>query len=507
MNEQKSQLKVGLLLNYVNLLLSSLIPLFYTPIMLRILGQEEYGLYKLSGSITSYLSLIAFGLGAAITRYLIKARIEVGEQEECKVFGLFVRIFKVIALLTLIVGVGLALIAPLFYSASLSSDNLIKMQVLIILLAINTAINFLASPYISIVNAHERFLFLQSTAILGTCLGPILNLIALFLGYASLGLAISSLLATIILRILFIIYVQYSMQIKPIFQSMPKSYIKDILGFSLWIFVSNIVGQLYEATDIALIGAIPALSTIGVAIYNIGMVFNSMIFSINAGLTSLLVPKANKMVFSGASPTILTDTAIRIGRIQAIILSLFIFGFIAFGRPFIHFYAGDNYADAYWIAILCMIPNTIPLIQSFCLNIIIAQNENKFRALTYLSVAILNVIATWYALKIFGVIGAAMATSLASFLGSGLVMNWFYKYRVKLQIGRFWKSVAKVFLPVILLCTCFLFLSKFIDFYNIVNFMGGVMTFTLIYIVLTWFLTMNNYEKNIIRNILHKQVV
>lgn len=82
--------------------------------MLRILGQEEYGLYKLSGSITSYLSLIAFGLGAAITRYLIKARIEVGEQEECKVFGLFVRIFKVIALLTLIVGVGLALIAPLF---------------------------------------------------------------------------------------------------------------------------------------------------------------------------------------------------------------------------------------------------------------------------------------------------------------------------------------------------------------------------------------------------------
>ena len=44
MNESKSQLKVGLLLNYINLLLSSLIPLFYTPVMLRILGQEEYGL-------------------------------------------------------------------------------------------------------------------------------------------------------------------------------------------------------------------------------------------------------------------------------------------------------------------------------------------------------------------------------------------------------------------------------------------------------------------------------
>ena len=113
MNEEKPQLKVGLLLNYLNLLLSSFIPLLYTPIMLRILGQEEYGLYKLSGSITSYLSLIAFGLGAAITRYLIKARIEMGEEEERKVFGLFIRIFKIIASLTIIAGIGVTFLTAL----------------------------------------------------------------------------------------------------------------------------------------------------------------------------------------------------------------------------------------------------------------------------------------------------------------------------------------------------------------------------------------------------------
>lgn len=504
MNDSKSQLKVGLLLNYINLLLGSLIPLFYTPIMLHILGQEEYGLYKLSGSITSYLSLIAFGLGAAITRYLIKARIEIGEEEERKVLGLFIQIFRVIALLTILTGIVVTFLTPLFYSASLSSNNLIKMQILITLLAINTAINFLASPYISIVNAHERFLFLQSTAILSTCLGPILNLIALFLGYASLGLAVSSILATIVLRILFVIYVQDSMHIRPIFRSMPKSYIKDILGFSLWIFISNIVGQLYEVTYIVLIGAVPTLSTIGVAVYNIGMVFNSMISSINAGLSSLLLPKANKMVFSEASPKMLTDTAIRIGRIQTIILSLFIFGFIAFGRPFIYFYAGNNYADSYWIAILCMIPNAIPLVQSFCLNIVIARNENKFRALTYLFIAILNVIATWYALKLCGVIGAAIATSVAGFLGAGIVMNWFYKYRVKLQIGHFWISIIKVLPPVILLCGIFLISYNFIDFYNIVNLICGILIFTFAYIFLTWVLTMNNYEKDIIKNLFHK---
>lgn len=79
MDKNKSQLKTGVILNYINLLLGNLIPVFYTPVMLQLLGQSEYGLYKLSSNITSYLSLISLGLGSAITRYLIKAREEDGK--------------------------------------------------------------------------------------------------------------------------------------------------------------------------------------------------------------------------------------------------------------------------------------------------------------------------------------------------------------------------------------------------------------------------------------------
>ena len=68
MAQEKSQLKIGIVLNYVNMILGNLIPIFYTPIMLTLLGQSEYGLYKLASSVTSYLSLISMGLGSAITR-------------------------------------------------------------------------------------------------------------------------------------------------------------------------------------------------------------------------------------------------------------------------------------------------------------------------------------------------------------------------------------------------------------------------------------------------------
>ena len=42
-----NELKVGSIITYINLIISTIIPLLYTPIMLRILGQEEYGLYSL----------------------------------------------------------------------------------------------------------------------------------------------------------------------------------------------------------------------------------------------------------------------------------------------------------------------------------------------------------------------------------------------------------------------------------------------------------------------------
>lgn len=498
MEQGKSQLRIGIILSYVNMLVGNLIPLLYTPIMLKLLGQSEYGLYKLSSTVTSYLTLISLGIGSAVVRYLIDAKIHDGEEGERKVFGLFMIIFRVIAIVTLIVGIWLTFNIQIWYGRSLDADQLFRMRILIFIMVCNTALNFLLSPYISVVNAHEKFLFLQSMNIVFTCLGPILNLIMLFLGYASIGMAVSSLILVMLVNFLYLIYVRVNMKMRPIYKDISFNLLKDILKFSFWIFVANVVSQLFNATDTAMIGAIPNLATEGVAVYNIGATFNSIMLSLTTGISGVLSPKVNNMVLSGKSSKELTDLSIKVGRLQCYIMMLVITGFIVFGKPFIYYYAGKGFEESYWIAILMMIPNMVPLAQSVCLSIVVAQNKHQFRSIVYLIIAIMNVIGTWFLMQIMGVVGAALMTGIALVIGQGFAMNWFYKVKSGIEIKRFWIEVGKTYIIPIIMCIVFCIISRYINFYNLKLFFIGIIIYTFIYILLLWKFVLNKYEKNLI---------
>ncbi len=496
----KNQVRIGAVLSYINMAIGTLIPIFYTPIMLEILGQSEYGLYKLSSSITSYLSLISFGIGSAVVRYFTKYRTENDKEGEENVFGLFNIIFMIISAITIIVGIVIIFIVEPIYGSSLKIDGQItEMKILVLILSVNTALNFLCTPYNAVVTSHEKFLFLQLINILTTVITPVANLIALYLGFNSIGMVSSSFLVMIIVQVLYIYYVRKKIKIKPKYNNMPKFLLKEILIFSFWIFVANIVNQLYNTTDTLIIGAIPALSTIGVAIYNIGITFSNMMTSFSLGLLNVLTPKVNTMVFSNSSDSELTDLMIKIGRLQCYIVSLVCFGFISFGIPFINLWAGENYNDAYWIAIFTMIPLCIPLIQNVAMNIIVAQNKHKFRSLVYLAIAIINVLGTILVVNKLGIIGAAVVTGLAYILGQGFVMNWYYWKKIHLEIPRFWKNVSNIFIGPMFLCVITLIISNFINFNSWFELFIGIILFTFVFAIYNWFFIMNDYEKDIFR--------
>ena len=98
-----NQLKAGAFLSYLSIGLNNIIGLIYTPFMLRMMGQSEYGLYSLVASIVAYLTVLDLGFGNAIVRYTAKFRAEGKEQEQYEMFGMFLILYSIIGIIAFLI--------------------------------------------------------------------------------------------------------------------------------------------------------------------------------------------------------------------------------------------------------------------------------------------------------------------------------------------------------------------------------------------------------------------
>lgn len=465
--------------------------------MLDILGQSEYGLYSLAHSAVSYLSLLSFGFGSTIIRYIAKYRAEGNKESVEKTYGFFILLYSILALLVLAVGILISYnVEPIFHRG-LTVNEQSKMRTLVLIMTFNSALSFPVSVFSSMITAYERYIYRKLIDMLATVGAPIANLIALYLGYASIGMTVA---ATIIQFIMLPLYAGYcfkALKLKPRFSILPKQLIKELFGFSAFVFLGSLVDMLFWSTDKVILGMFS--SSAAVAIYNVGGTFNNIVMQLSTSISGVLTPKITGMVVENASENELTELFIRVGRLQFIVIAIIVSGFTVFGRAFINLWAGAEYVDAYWIAILTMFPLCIPLIQNTGLSIVVAQNKHQFRSVVYLIIAILNVISTYLTVPTMGYIGAALCSCVSYLLGQGLIMNGFYYKVVGIDIPLFWKNILKLSI----IPGCMLIVGLIIsNIYEILAWrvlLLGILVYSCIYTVLMYRFSLDDYEKDIFR--------
>ena len=490
-----NQIKAGALISYLNLLIGNIIPFIYTPIMLRLLGQAEYGLYGIAQSVMGYLGLLNFGIGGSVVRYLAKYRAAGEKEKEERTAGLFIKIYSVICALVLVVGFLFAANIHI-YDRSLTGDEVATLQKLLVLMTVNAAVFLPFSVFSSLILAHERYVFSKLVGVITGIAGPCLNLVLLYCGLGSVGMVLSSTVLNLVTYIIYMVYSLRALHIRPRFGKAEPGLLREILGFSAFVFLASIVDVLYWATDKLIIGwAIGAAAT---AVYSVGAAFNGYVTSLSTAVSGLLIPRLTEMTVKEASKEEFTEIFIRVGRLQFIVVSFIVSAFVAFGRQFIVLWAGADYAEAYPVALLTMIPVTVPLIQNTGLNILYAQNKHKFRSVVYACIAVLNVVLTFLWVERFGIVGAAVATCVAYVAGNIVIINWYYYAKIGLNIPLFWKNIAGMS-PVMFLMGAagWLVLDRLaVDSWLV--FFALAAAYSVIYVILAWWLMMNSYERGLI---------
>jgi O-antigen/teichoic acid export membrane protein len=275
--------------------------------------------------------------------------------------------------------------------------------------------------------------------------------------------------------------------------------------FSSFIFLNIITDQINWNVDIYLIGRYHG--TFPVAVYSIAAQFNSHYLSLSTAVSSVFVPRVHKLIQENNADEKLSSLFTRVGRIQFIILFLFFSGFVFFGRPFIYWWAGPNYDNAYFITLILIGVVTIPIIQNIGIEIQRAKNLHKFRSITYFLIAIINISVSIPLVILYQGIGAAIGTAFALFIGNGILMNIYYHKKIGLNIPFFWMQIFR-FIPAVLLSLSigFVYVSLF-NISIVSNFLIGICIYSLSYFAIMWFFGMNSYEKELIYSPLKKILV
>lgn len=153
------QLKKGALLSYINIALTNILGLILTPYIIRSLGDSEYGLYVLIGSVVGYLSLLDLGLNNTIIRYVSKYRANKDKVGEESFLATTMLLYGFISLATILLGLAVYVNLDQIFDKSLTAMEMEKAKRMYLILIFNIAITLPGGAFTAICNAYERFVF------------------------------------------------------------------------------------------------------------------------------------------------------------------------------------------------------------------------------------------------------------------------------------------------------------------------------------------------------------
>ena len=500
-----NQLKAGVVLNYVVIILNTVVGLLYTPYMLRMMGQSEYGLYSLVASVIAYLTVLDLGFGNAIVRYTAKFRAEKKTEEQYEMFGMFFLLYLVIGIIAFGIGLGLYFNVGTLFGDTMTAVELDRARIMMLLLVANLAFTFPMSIWGSIIQAYEDFVFQKSLNIFRIILNTAVMICLLHFGYKAVAMVVVQTIFNVLTLVVNFIYCRRKLNIHIYFRfkHFHWGFLKEVAIYSFWIFLNAIMDRVYWSTGQFVLGAI--VGTAAVAVFAIAIQLEGMYMQFSTAISSVFLPKVTAMVATNRSRKEISDLFIRTGRIQYIVLAYILSGFIIFGRQFIELWAGAGYTDAYIISLLFFIPLTVPLIQNLGITILQARNEMKFRSVLYIIIALVSLAMQIVLTRFFGGIGCAMGVSGALVVGQILIMNVYYQRRQDLDIKTFWKEISKMsIIPIVLIFSSMLVIRHFFALDSWGKLILGIAAFSLVYIPLFFRFSMTDDERNLFISMFHK---
>lgn len=497
-----SQVKLGVVLSYITTVSQAVINLAYVPLLLAALGQEEYGLYQLIGSIISYLNVMATVFNGGVTRFYCKYYAEndiIGMENTLAIAR---RIFNVLGVVVMLIG-GIGGIAfGNVYSRTLTEYQVLEGRIMLLMLSINVIVMMHNTIDLAVISAHERFSFQKSAQLVTIIVQPVAVLTLVAIMPSAWTITLVQLAINVLCAAIQRLYARVVLKARSVLHSFDKKLASGLLKFTLgilWVFLAD---QVLWRTNQLFVGFYFGASA--VAVYAVATQIYSAYMSIGTAVSSVFMPKISNLYHSKHDIWGISELFIKVGRLAAYPLCAVLMGFGLFGRSFIGLWVGKGYDQAYLIALIIMVPFTVDLCQNIGITILQVMNKYYFRGGVYMAMAAANIALAFLVVPKYGSVGVAFCTGTIMLIGNGPVMNRYYAKKIGLNIREYWAQLFRVTFPGMLFALIVALVQHLLVFVPKTwpELVSCLTLFIIGYSMVTYLFSMNEYEKSMIKGIL-----
>ena len=330
--------------------------------------------------------------------------------------------------------------------------------------------------------------------LIGVICNPLICTPLLLLGSGSVAIVTVTTIISITRLLINIYYCLIRLKAPFSVHGFELSLLREIAIFSFFIFLNMIIDQINWSIDKFIIGRISGIND--VAVYGIGAQINTLYTGFSTAISSVFAPRVNRIANESKDrERLFTNLFIKVGRVQFIILGLIASGFIFFGKFFItNIYAGIEYNKSYYVALILILPASIPLIQNLGIEIQRAVNKHKFRSIIYFFMALANVLMSIPLARKYGPVGSAIGTGVTMIVANGIIMNYYYYRYIGINIFLFWKNIFNISKALAIPVLIGILIYRFVRFNNVFQFVLYIAIYSLVYVVSMYNIGMNQDE-------------
>lgn len=405
MIEKESNQKIILseaFLSFSGMSLGSVFRYMFSIIMARFLGAQMLGLYSLGNAITRIAEILALlGLDNGVLRFVSR-----DTEDKVNVDRSIYTSLKIGLISSILIAVLLFLSAEKIVNEILNEDSFLITVIKVFAISLPFTVLTLISSF-----ATQAFKILKYKIFVNQIVNPLTLLIAFVTSYFLLGIELSILLPTVVSSIIGLMFI---LKFLTNFSSISLSKIigttvdKDILKFSVPLMFVSAIGIIMHWIDIIMLGILSNATEVGM--YHPIERTAGLVRMILFAFAGIFAPIFSEHYFKKNKNGMKDSYQSSSKYILAFSLPIFIFLFI-FSEPMLLVF-GTEFQNYFALKVL-LLGIFIQTIFGLGSSTLTMSGYTKFNLLNVSIALVLNIISNSILIPLYGLTGAALATSFA----------------------------------------------------------------------------------------------